>query len=77
MNATDRIEAIRAFNRFYTKQIGILRDGLLYSPFSLAETRVLYELAHRNNLTAKELCRDLDLDPGDPAARCAISSAAI
>lgn len=64
MNATSRIEAIRAFNRFYTKQIGILRDGLLYSPFSLAETRVLYELAHRQNPTAKQLCRDLDLDPG-------------
>lgn len=64
MNASERIEAIRAFNRFYTKQIGILRDGLLYSPFSLAETRVLYELAHRQNPTAKELCHDLDLDPG-------------
>lgn len=64
MNPTERIEAVRAFNRFYTKQIGILRDGFLYSPFSLAETRVLYEVAHRDNPTAKELCRDLDLDPG-------------
>jgi DNA-binding MarR family transcriptional regulator/GNAT superfamily N-acetyltransferase len=64
MKSSDHIEAVRAFNRFYTKQIGILRDGLLYNPFSLAETRVLYELAHRRDLTAKELCRDLDLDPG-------------
>jgi DNA-binding MarR family transcriptional regulator len=59
-----RIDAIRAFNRFYTRTIGVLRPGLLGSELSLTEVRVLYELAHRSAVTASELCRDLELDPG-------------
>lgn len=59
-----RAAELRAFNRFYTKRIGVLREGLLGSPLSLTETRVLYELAARESVVAAELARDLELDPG-------------
>ena len=58
------IAEVRRFNRFYTKQIGVLEEGLLSSPFSLTEVRVLYEIVYRKDSTAVELCRELALDPG-------------
>src|SRR5918996_279761 len=59
-----QIEAVRRFSRFYTRRIGVLREGLLDSPFTLTEGRVVYELAHHETITAAELARELDLDPG-------------
>src|SRR5690349_8163233 len=59
-----RIAAVRRFSRFYTRQLGLLQESLVDTPFSLAEARVLYELAHREAVTASELAAELDLDHG-------------
>jgi DNA-binding MarR family transcriptional regulator/GNAT superfamily N-acetyltransferase len=60
----ERIAALREFNRFYTRRIGVLHDRLLDSRFSLAESRLLWALAHCDDTTATELARTLDLDAG-------------
>jgi len=59
-----QISAVREFNRFYTRQLGLLEEGLLKSEFSLTEARVLFELAHRESLTATSLGNELALDAG-------------
>lgn len=63
----DQINRVRSFNRSYTRQLGLLEEGLLKSEFSLTEVRVLYELANREGLSARDLVRDLNLD-GDTSA---------
>jgi len=64
MTARDRIAAVRRFNRFYTRQIGVVRKTFLDSPYSLGEARVLYEIASGRPRTASEIGRALDLDAG-------------
>jgi DNA-binding MarR family transcriptional regulator/GNAT superfamily N-acetyltransferase len=59
-----QIEEVRAFNRDYTRRIGVLRQGLLESPYSLTQARVMYEIAHRPGVMAASLADELGLDPG-------------
>src|SRR5207247_9318866 len=60
----ERIGIVRQFNRFFTRQIGVLREGLLHSPYPLTDARILFELGHRDQVVASDLCRELGLDPG-------------
>jgi DNA-binding MarR family transcriptional regulator len=58
------VAQVREFNRFYTKQIGVLQEGLLQSAYSLTELRIMYELRERTNTTASELAELLGISHG-------------
>jgi DNA-binding MarR family transcriptional regulator/GNAT superfamily N-acetyltransferase len=60
----DPVRAVRAFNRFYTNVIGVLREGLLRTPYSLTEARVIFELAQQGATDVADLRRTLDIDAG-------------
>jgi DNA-binding MarR family transcriptional regulator/N-acetylglutamate synthase-like GNAT family acetyltransferase len=62
--AEDRIAAVRHFNRLFTRRIGVLREGLLHSPYTLTEARILFEIGSRQDGTASTLGRELGLDSG-------------
>src|SRR6267143_5107869 len=59
-----QIAEVRAFNRDYTRRIGVLARGLLDSPYSLTQVRVMYEIAHRPGVMAAQLADELGLDRG-------------
>jgi DNA-binding MarR family transcriptional regulator/GNAT superfamily N-acetyltransferase len=60
----ERVAAVREFNRFYTNVLGLLREGLLDTPYSLTEARVIFELARQDQAEAVALSRSLDIDAG-------------
>src|SRR5215470_7901578 len=62
--AADRVTGVRQFNRFYTRQIGLLRQGMVGTSFSLTEGRLLYEIGRRGTTTAAELVAEIAIDPG-------------
>ncbi|UCD20173.1 MAG: MarR family transcriptional regulator, partial [candidate division WOR-3 bacterium] len=57
------VEKIRRFNRFYTRQIGLLTQGLLKTRFPLTQARIIFELAQHGQSTAKDIINELDIDP--------------
>lgn len=63
-NHNESIAAFRRFTRFYTKQLGLLKQGLLDTRFPLTHGRVLYELAQHKQPTSSDLISELNIDPG-------------
>ncbi|MGH9245976.1 MAG: bifunctional helix-turn-helix transcriptional regulator/GNAT family N-acetyltransferase [Acidimicrobiales bacterium] len=64
MTTETRVAAVRAFNRFYTNVIGVLRSGLLDSPYSLTEVQVMFELAQRDAIDLADVRLTVDIDAG-------------
>jgi DNA-binding MarR family transcriptional regulator/predicted N-acetyltransferase YhbS len=64
MGTLDRASAVRAFNRSYTRTIGLLQEGLLDTAFSLTEARVLFEVGQADSVEVVDLRRALGLDAG-------------
>lgn len=60
----EQIEKIRSFNRFYTNVIGLLDQHFLDTPFSLTEGRVLYEISHMEECSAKKIRQKIAIDEG-------------
>jgi DNA-binding MarR family transcriptional regulator/GNAT superfamily N-acetyltransferase len=59
-----RVDAVRSFNRFYTRVLGLLDEGLLRTPYTLTEARVLFDLGHGGPAEVSDLRRELGLDAG-------------
>jgi DNA-binding MarR family transcriptional regulator/GNAT superfamily N-acetyltransferase len=64
MSVAEQIDAVRSFNRFYTRRLGLVRGGLVRTPHPLAEARVLYELGHHESMETSALRAALDVDAG-------------
>jgi len=64
MKKTQAVAAIREFNRFYTNIIGVVNRNILESDYSLSEVRVMYEINHTKNCTAKNIKNTLEIDEG-------------
>lgn len=64
VSVVERINTIRNFNRFITRRIGALREGILHSDYSLTEARIIFEIAQRDQVTASDLTKELGLDAG-------------
>jgi DNA-binding MarR family transcriptional regulator/N-acetylglutamate synthase-like GNAT family acetyltransferase len=59
------VEAVRAFNRFYTKEIGLLGRGFMGTRYTLTEARIIWEIGSaKGPAEVSDIRRDLDLDPG-------------
>jgi DNA-binding MarR family transcriptional regulator/GNAT superfamily N-acetyltransferase len=63
VNAAD-VARVRAFNRFYTRIIGLLEEGMHKSPHSLTEARVIYELGKRGRANSSTIAEELGMDRG-------------
>jgi DNA-binding MarR family transcriptional regulator/N-acetylglutamate synthase-like GNAT family acetyltransferase len=55
---------IRAFNRFYTNILGLVDRHILHSPYSLTEARILFEIFHNPNCSARKIKNLLRVDEG-------------